>query len=360
MKIIVNDIAADKNSGGAFTILQEFYQSIRQYGNEHEWILLLADNYFEETDNIKILAFPEIKKSWIKRLLFDFFTGKKIIEDHQADLYFSLQNTALYTESVRQVVYLHQPLPYQEEKKFSLLKKEERKLAVYQKFIGKIFNITLKKADMIIVQTNWMKKAVSSDLKKDIKIEVIPPNLAIKPELMNQASPEKNSFFYPAADYIYKNHQLLFQAAKILNSRGIKDYQIQCTLPSEKKETFGTIEQIEFVGSLSLDDVYENYLNKVLVFPSYIETFGLPLLEAKILGTTIIAADTLFSREILKDYDSAYFFNYRDAEELANLLEQSIQGQLSQHTTKKLNNKNTIMKTKNSWEEIIQILTKNL
>jgi len=58
------------------------------------------------------------------------------------------------------------------------------------------------------------------------------------------------------------------------------------------------------------------YAKSILVFPSYVESFGLPLLEAKLTGTYIIASDTPFCREILNGYDNVEFFEEMDYKKL--------------------------------------------
>ena len=141
MRIVVNDIAASE--GGALSVLQDFYNEISKSSDSDniEWFFLLADKSFlQETNNIKIFEYPNIKKSWIKRIMFDFFYGRKIINSFKPDLYVSLQNTATLGIKAKQVVYLHQPLPYQDEKRFSIFKNGEKKLAIYQTVIGFIFN----------------------------------------------------------------------------------------------------------------------------------------------------------------------------------------------------------------------------
>ena len=73
---------------------------------------------------------------------------------------------------------------------------------------------------------------------------------------------------------------------------------------------------ITFRGSLPREKVFEFYTNSVLVFPSYLESFGLPLLEARLIGAPIIASDTSFSREILEGYDNAVFFSEMNSESM--------------------------------------------
>ena len=56
------------------------------------------------------------------------------------------------------------------------------------------------------------------------------------------------------------------------------------------------------------------------VFPSYIETIGLPLLEARSVGARILAADCRYARDLVGDYQKAEFFEMFDAERLYRLM----------------------------------------
>ena len=66
--------------------------------------------------------------------------------------------------------------------------------------------------------------------------------------------------------------------------------------------------------------VYEQYAKSVLIFPSYIETLGLPLLEARLTGCPIIAADTPFAKEILDGYNNVAYFGQFDSIRLYQIL----------------------------------------
>ncbi|EKA15884.1 glycosyltransferase [Enterococcus sp. GMD5E] len=319
MRIVVNDIAASE--GGAMSVLKDFYEEVKEFGADHEWIFLLGDYYLEETPNIKVYVYPEIKKSWLKRLNFDFYFGKNIVNEFKPDIYLSLQNTATLGIRCQQVVYLHQPLPYQKEKRYSLLKKQEVKYAVYQKLIGRIINFLFKKTKAkIIVQSVWMKKSIEQKISNQVKV-IVPK---INNDLMNMTSfsEEKyktqnvKKFFYPASYYPYKNHEILFRAVEELLKDNINNFTVYLTL---NKDLFknGTIPaNIKFLGNLDRKKVFELYAQSVLLFPSYIETFGLPLLEAKIVQSPIIVAQTEFSNEILSDYKNTLYFNKEDYHEL--------------------------------------------
>lgn len=53
----------------------------------------------------------------------------------------------------------------------------------------------------------------------------------------------------------------------------------------------------------------EEYCMSALIFPSYIETVGLPLVEAMSVGAVILAADCEYAHEVLDGYENAFFFD---------------------------------------------------
>ncbi len=69
---------------------------------------------------------------------------------------------------------------------------------------------------------------------------------------------------------------------------------------------------IKFIGSIPREELFEWYTKAILIFPSCIETFGLPLLEAKMHGTPIIVADMLFVKEILSDFPCVHFYKFNE------------------------------------------------
>jgi len=80
---------------------------------------------------------------------------------------------------------------------------------------------------------------------------------------------------------------------------------------------------IKFIGSLTREEVFDFYAKSTLIFPSYIETVGLPLLEAKMHWTPIIASDSAFSHEILDGYDKVEFFEAFDYRQLSSKMKNS-------------------------------------
>ena len=139
-------------------------------------------------------------------------------------------------------------------------------------------------------------------------------------------------FFYPARAEVYKTHQAIIEACKLLNSRGITGYRVILPLQpggfAEKicRQAEGL--PIEILGALSYEEVWKYYSKTTLLFPSYLETCGLPMLEARMAGSRILASDMPFSHEALDGYPNVRFFPYDDPKELADCMQKVILGQM--------------------------------
>lgn len=321
------DVSAEY--GGALTILNQMYERAINDKN-NKWIFVTSLPALKETNCIKNIRYTWVKKSWFHRLYFDNFIAPRLIKKFKVDEVLSLQNVIIPKVKVYQTVYVHQPLPFID-RRFTF--KENKLFWVYQNIIGKIIIKSMKNADKIIVQTKWMKessiKKAAVDRSK-IFLESPTVSFEVSKYFDNEAESYK-TFFYPSSGLLYKNHEVIVQAAKILTKRNI-NFKVIFTLDTDGnkhvKDIYREIKSnnlpIEFAGKLNYTDVLENYTKSVLIFPSYIETFGLPLLEAREHGAPILASNMPFSHEILEGYSKAKYFDSADFNKLAKLMEETI------------------------------------
>lgn len=334
MRYIINDVAAVPNGGGVYSILEDFYLDVLKNDHENEWFFILAGKFFPESDNVKIIVREDLKKGKIKKLLFELFNGRNYINRLNPDVYISLQNIITYgVKASKQIVYLHQPIPFQNEKNFFFFKKREAKLAIYQKIIGHFIKKSLHDIKpTIIVQTDWMKEAAAKqcNIKKE-NIIVRHPEVNIGNEKKAYHGNGKH-FFYPASGFLYKNHDIIGKAISILNKNGIDDFKIDFTLAADQLNIKS--KNINYIEHQSRKYIMKKYESDVLIFPSYIESFGLPLIEAAVSGDIILAADTIFARELLKNYNNAYFFKYNDADSLSELMKKIINHEIKADGTR--------------------------
>lgn len=346
MKIVVNDIAA--NSGGVLSVLKDFYQYIRDNDTENEWYFLVGGDFIQPTERIHVIQLPQIKNSYLKRLAFDFFTGRSMINAINPDVVFSLQNTITFGVKAPQVVYEHQPLPFQSVKNYSFLKASERRMAMYQHLIGKVIICSVKYADKVIVQTEWMREAITEKCGIPVSsIVKIAPNVEDLGHFRVDIPRRNDLFFYPTSAVPYKNICCICDAAALLEEKGLS-FEVRVTVPEQKKQS-----HISWIGQIPREEVMHQFCEAALVFPSYIETFGYPLVEAAQMGAIVLAADLPFAHEVLGSYENAYFFDPFDPKALAELMEQIITGEIVR--------KETVQETEakgNSWELVIQELKK--
>lgn len=326
---MVFDVPAE--NGGALTILNQYYE-IALNDQDNEWIFVLSTPQLEESFSVKVLNYPWIKKSWFHRLYFDKLLAGKLVRRYKVDEVLSLQNVVVPKVKVKQTLYLHQPLPFAE-KRYGIT--ENFKFWVYQNLISKMIFESIRKADNVIVQTKWiMDAAIKKTNTEKEKFILKQPEINIKiEEIFELDEKSKRLFFYPASGIVYKNHEVIINACKYLKYKGIVNYKIIFTLTGDENKHIKVFKKIvidenlpiEFVGPIDINSVYEYYSKSVLLFPSFIETFGLPLLEARTHGCPIIASNCAFSQEILKGYNNVKFFEPFNFFELAEFMEMTME-----------------------------------
>jgi len=113
--------------------------------------------------------------------------------------------------------------------------------------------------------------------------------------------------------YRYKNYVRLIEAYAELARRRTdipdlvivgddQDPEYQQKMVAARKATGDLAESIHLVGAVAYEQIKEYYRNASLfVFPSYLETFGHPLLEAMGCDVPVVAADIPVFREIAED-----------------------------------------------------------
>ena len=274
-------------------------------------------------------------KKWLDRIKWDLWGLKNWSKkkDTRADLIISFQNTGInYYGNVAQLIYLHQSIPFMQEFNWKLFDKNERILWFYKNIYKKIIKYSLKDNSYIVVQTEWMKNTVAKQFNwNPIKISIIKPNIENIPlEKVPEIDFNDIKFhtFYPANTAKYKNHELIINALKYIRDSKpeiFKNLIVHFTFDKNLSNNRNTelinlvkklqvIDHIRFEGNISYERVLSFYKScDLMVLPSYIETFGLPLIEAGSFGMPILAADMNYAREVIGDYEGVRFLNYRDS-----------------------------------------------
>lgn len=328
MKVAVFDVAAE--SRGALTILHQYYEKAKEDA-EKSWLFVISIPNLIDTENVKVLKYPWVKKSWLHRIYFEIFISGRIVKEYNVDEVISLHNICIQNLKVKQTLYLHQSLPFIE-KRYKI--SENIRLWIYQNIIGRMISKSVEKADKVIVQTKWIKEACLNRVKTDPgKFILEHPKIQIEiKKYYESINGECKLFFYPASGAEYKNHRIIIAASKKLMEQGIKNFKVIFTLKGDESRNISKLYQIveeenlpvDFIGHISLEEVLDYYSKSILIFPSYVETFGLPLLEARMHNSPILASDCAFSHEILDKYERRSFFDPFNHIQLYELMKNTV------------------------------------
>ncbi len=174
-----------------------------------------------------------------------------------------------------------------------------------------IFSLNQCRPNKFIVQSDAMYESLLSSyplLKKDNKVKVIyqPAPLWVQQPLTHKPHHDLSKgliLFYPAADYPHKNHSLFYK----LVHKELREPIHKLILTIDKPDFRNLPSWIVFSGMLDHKKcLYEYHNADALVFPSLIESYGLPLIEAMTLGLPIIVSDLPYARALCGD-QAIYF-----------------------------------------------------
>lgn len=169
-------------------------------------------------------------------------------------------------------------------------------------------------ADEIIVQTSSMKRLLGQGPSMDVPIRIAPFVDREVPTYGGddiRASGEQKvyDFVYMASGDPHKNHDVLLDAWLLLAEGGV--YPSLCLTISAAKYIDLSIraEEVARTRGLCITNVGEvsrqraiEVLNeaRALIYPSTLESFGLPLIEAKRLGLGIVASEMDYVRDVVE------------------------------------------------------------
>lgn len=336
MATIVVTATSLRISGG-LTILRQFVSNL-PLSDDKYYIFVDPGHTCVPQDNIEYI--PVATRSQWARLEFDFCGFAKELKRRaiRPDLIISLQNNGLRFDSrVPQIVYFHQPVPLHA-KRWNPFRSAERVLFLYRHAYPWIIRFFNRPTTHYIAQIPTIKNGIHRKFGVELSnIHIIRPHLPELPSLeatipenpLGQAAGCKKTFLYPATPFVYKNHSLLIEALSVLfrKNPGLKnEVELVFTFRGQEfpevirlAEKLGVRSNIVADGPVPFEKLQSFYKSAAaLLFPSYIESFGLPLFEAAAAGLPILAADTDYAHDVIGEYEGACFLNYRNPDSWAD------------------------------------------
>jgi glycosyltransferase involved in cell wall biosynthesis len=359
-KIVIS--AVNFTEGGPLSVLNDCLSAFQRIYKEHHLEITvfvhkvhLVQQYAHE---FKIVEYPAIKSSWLKRLYFEYYQCKKISAELKPDLWIALHDITPNV-TCKQVVYCHNPSPF-----YKLTLSDaftDRTFFLFCLFYRFLYLINIKKNKFVIVQQQWIREEFERIYK--VKTIVAYPffNAGIIPEIVKKTrGGTKFIFFFPAYPRIAKNFEVLLQATKILVGKRC-DFEVILSISGiENKysenlyQDYKNIQQIRFIGVKTRKEIFDIY-NEVdcMVFPSKLETWGLPITEFKVFDKPMLLADLKYAHETLGEFYKAKFFTYNNPHELAGYMDLMIDNKLIYDKNEQIAPHSPFFK---NWDELTKFL----
>lgn len=336
MKKILVVASALRTSGGT-TIYKQFIYHLSELIGDNQY-LIIKDASMPETLINGVQYIDVDTASHINRVKFDFGGCKKLIDKlgFKPDKVVSLQNTGVYClKDIDQCVYYHSPValfPY----KWSIFDKEERNMLMY-KYIYPVFvRLSTTKTTRFVVQTQFIKDAFVDYYKTTPEnVSILFPDISLTPidDVKGTTfDPQEVHFVYPATPKLFKKHETIVYSLNRLKEKNpdlVKTIKVHFTLKEDSLPNLTKLikkyrleNNFIFEGVLPISKLNELYKGSdCLLFPSVVETLGLPLVEAASFGIPVLASDAGYSHSVISKYEGATFISPFDYGEWADNIE---------------------------------------
>ena len=262
---------------------------------------------------------------------------------------FLLHDTSPRVVAKRQFVYCHHPTTF-----FKTTWKDWKfnyKIGIFSTFYDSLFRYNIKSNHTVFVQQHWIKNIFQERFNiNNVKVSI--------PEFVEEFSTEKMAlnenkihFFYPSFPKSFKNIEYIFEAIKLLPEEILNQCEFHITglknNPTKYVSYLNNTYKNIIINRLELLDrnTMLKYYNAIdyLVFPSKIETWGLPISEAKAHHKNMLLANLPYAKETCGNYENVSFFDTENPSELAKIITEIVmkkhifQGnQITNYDTKKI------------------------
>jgi glycosyltransferase involved in cell wall biosynthesis len=321
--------AVNLTDGGTLTVLQEFIQAACDtLSAEWDIVVFAHDRRLFNSSRPRYIEIPSSKRSWLLRLWTEWVRFRRYARQLAPDLWLSLHDMSPNVGAVRQAVYCHNPSAF-----FALRPRDvlfQPKLLAFRIAYAWLYKINLKRNCAIVVQQSWLREEFRKWTTASQDIIVAHP--AAGDEGIRQDRDLHRSgratFFYPTLPRPFKNLELICHAVEQLEQDRAWRSEVIFTMDGTEnrysswlKRRFGGCASLRFAGHQSRDQMTRLYMQTdCLLFPSRMETWGLPITEAKRFHLPMLVANLPYARETVGNYDRVSFIGIDDTEELARKL----------------------------------------
>lgn len=322
---------ANISSGGPLSIYNYALERISRLNGVEIIAFVGNKDYFFKSNNIHFIELKTYKRFKILKFYFEYIYFYFYSLKLAPNVWISLNDFTPNVKSERLYTYFHNTTIFFEIQLKDIFFSTR---AIFQKLYYPLFlRINIKKNDKVIVQQNWIADNLIKlkILKKD-KVLIFKP--IIQPDKLNPINKSSDLLgtdriilFYPTRPYGYKNIEFICEVIKRLAV--ISNVKVELRLTISKNDNlysrFLSYKyrklNILWLGNITRLDVEKNYEEStLLIFPSRLESWGLPLTEFSKYNKPIFVIDKPYAYETLSGYRFFQTFNENHFEKVADLI----------------------------------------
>lgn len=334
MRILANMLGVQ--TGGARTYLLQMLRFLADAHGAHECVVLASPWVEEEWNRIKglkpvdpkavSLVTREVSPAY--RIYFDQIELPRLVRRESCDLLWSANNYGCFRSPVPQLLMQCNPTFFSDRYAGLLQKWGTPRERVEYWLRRKHVRQSVARADVTVFPTRAFM---------DWVLECLGPGRVPQPHALHHGfdseefvAPGRSSdrsasiangrplrLFYPTSWAPHKNFSVLFDALEILHRDGVP-VELWLPLSGDERSYRGPFQRwmrrdfsylrsarvaVRWLGYQSMSEVVKRYSEAdLIVFPSWLETFGYPLVEAKAARRPLVASDTATNREVAGSY----------------------------------------------------------
>ena len=317
-KVIVIS-AINFTEGGPLTVLHNLLDAFNSINsNNYRIIVLINNRELLRNYNCDYIEFKNSKKSWFFRIYYEYLYFYLLSLRLKPYIWFSLHDISPFVKSNYKLLYCHNPAPFYNSrlKEFFVCPK----FYLFSKFYIFLYKFNIKSNDYVVVQQEWLRNEFSNFFNKSniivshpVTSTQMPVNISIEKSFKD----EKLILFYPAFPRSFKNFEVVCEAISLLEKKLQENIELRLTIDGNENRysryiynKYNSCDSISFIGLKNKFQIIDEYNNaSVIIFPSKLETWGLPISETKELNKPLLVSDLHYARETVGNYDTVSFLS---------------------------------------------------
>jgi glycosyltransferase involved in cell wall biosynthesis len=325
------------NEGGILSVLRNVTEAAERSLDSSWRIVVLAHRQdIVPARRSEVREFPRIKSSWFRRMWFEMVSSRKLSRELSAEVWLAMHDITPLVDAKRQYVYCHNPTCFARPTLRSLY--FDWIFVAHSLLYGLLYSLNIRRNAEVFVQQAWIRQAFIRRFGAR-SVTVSRPSQAAQAPGHGQAGATGRSrllrWVYPTFARHFKNVELIGDALELLEREGDWQGEVSVTIAGDEnrygrwlKRRYGHLKTLKLIGRQTAAQMQELYSSSDgLLFPSKLETWGLPITEAQAHGLPMLVADLDYARETVGSYQCVDFVDPEDPAALARQLRDLARGE---------------------------------